>query len=292
MVKKIENLFKKLFIGGEWSIAFKNINHKDYQVKIENNKDYWGADPFLWKYKGDYYLFCEKYLRNKDKGVIGVFKIEENFKLLDMGIVLEENYHLSYPQIFSLNGTIYMIPESSGNHTVDLYKCVEFPMKWVKCKNILRNIYAVDTNTIDINEKIYMITYVYKENVPYLQVYIFDEKFSAKLIYEKKYLVNIGRGAGNIFINQNKLIRPTQNQKQKYGESVIFNEILDIEGYTEKEVGKLTIDDISVIGQNKYKRIHTYNRLDDIEVIDVRSEKFDMFLAYKKMRRRLYNNGR
>jgi hypothetical protein len=44
--------------------------------------------------------------------------------------VLERSYHLSYPFIFRWGSDIFMIPETSDNRTVEVYRAVEFPGKW------------------------------------------------------------------------------------------------------------------------------------------------------------------
>lgn len=38
-----------------------------------------------------------------------------------------------------------MIPESSANKTIELWKCTEFPLKWEKHSNLIENIEAVDS---------------------------------------------------------------------------------------------------------------------------------------------------
>jgi len=44
--------------------------------------------------------------------------------------ILNLDYHLSYPFIFTEDNEIYMIPETSGNKRVEIYRCVGFPKKW------------------------------------------------------------------------------------------------------------------------------------------------------------------
>ena len=108
---------------------------------------------------------------------------------------------------------------------------------------------------------------------------------------KKDYKENTGRGAGNFIINNDSIIRPTQNQKNKYGESVYLKKCtIEKDTYNEEVVSEICIDKIHINGRNEYKRIHTYNMIDNIEVVDVRSETMDLFLVWKKIKRRLYNN--
>ena len=44
--------------------------------------------------------------------------------------VLEEPWHLSYPFLIEWGGDIWMIPESSTNRDIAIYRAVDFPLKW------------------------------------------------------------------------------------------------------------------------------------------------------------------
>ncbi len=294
MIRAIKALFNKAFLGGEWSIAIKREEEKKYRVQNEDHKDYWLADPFLYFYDEKYYLFCEKYLRKKSKGTIGVFEINEDLSITDLGIAIEEQHHLSYPHMFEVGKDLYMIPESSGAKTIDLYICDTFPLGWKKVKTLADNIYAVDSNTFINKGQRYLITYVYQNGIPFVRVYTFDDiSLTINPVCECEYSENVGRGAGNIFRKDGIAIRPTQNQRLKYGESLFFNEI-KFDGYTYSEctVSEMRIENVTTDGKKQYKRIHTYNTLDDLEVVDIRSEKYELFLMVEKIRRRLYNKGR
>lgn len=91
------------------------------------------ADPFLFVHKGVAYLFYETLKRKK--GVLGCFR-RENGVWRDLGLVLEEPWHLSYPQVFEEGGRIFMIPESCdfrggfSRGAVRLYEPTDFPFGW------------------------------------------------------------------------------------------------------------------------------------------------------------------
>ena len=60
---------------------------------------------------------------------ISVIKVDgDNYDFL--GVVLEEDFHLSFPFVFKDGDDIYMVPESSKNSDIRLYKSVDFPLKW------------------------------------------------------------------------------------------------------------------------------------------------------------------
>ena len=94
------------------------------------------ADPFLFAWDGDIWLFFEGMRKGRGdrgiaKGVIGCLR-KEGMSWRYMGVALEEPYHLSYPQIFEDGGSVYMIPETAQAGEVALYEAVDFPLKWRK----------------------------------------------------------------------------------------------------------------------------------------------------------------
>lgn len=100
------------------------------------------ADPFLFRHKGETYLFFEGLYadrgdRGRAKGVIGCLR-QAGDSWIDCGIVLEEPWHLSFPNVFEVDGRVCMIPESGQSGAVSLYECVEFPSRWKKRCDLIR----------------------------------------------------------------------------------------------------------------------------------------------------------
>jgi hypothetical protein len=102
------------------------------------------ADPFVCTRDGRPYIFFEDYYFRERKGKISVATFE-NGAFDFLGVVLDLPYHLSYPYIFEHEGNTYMVPETCGNRTIELWKCTEFPLKWELSKTLMNNISAVDT---------------------------------------------------------------------------------------------------------------------------------------------------
>ena len=89
------------------------------------------ADPFLFANENDgyLYLFYEEE-RLRAKAPICAKRTKDLYHWENLGIVLKEHYHLSYPNVFSINGSIYMLPETHECNAVILYKSVDFPFRW------------------------------------------------------------------------------------------------------------------------------------------------------------------
>lgn len=102
------------------------------------------ADPFVYTRNGQPYIFFEDYYFRERKGKISVAThVNGEFEFL--GVVLDLPYHLSFPYIFEYGDDTYMVPETCGNRTIELWRCAEFPLKWELHATLMKDISAVDT---------------------------------------------------------------------------------------------------------------------------------------------------
>lgn len=280
-------LIKKLLVL-EWHCAIRFCENSDllndgtseFKV-IADTYRYWTADPFLYKKNGEYYLFFEAFDRLKRKGVIGVRKIDgENAGKIS--IIYESEGHLSYPFIYEENGQLYIMPESMEEHKTFRLKCVDFPFKWEYDKDIFKGDY-VDTTALDVNSTKYYISEKVVEKGVFDRVdllYETDDGVIESVNNPIKCDITNARSAGKIFKSGNSFIRPSQDCGEFYGEKLNFNKIEEISNQTYKEtlLKTVTIDRIKTNDCKKYVGIHTYNRLDNIEVIDLKTAgSFNLF---------------
>ena len=84
--------------------------------------EFW-ADPFVFKFKKKKYVFFEKFLKKKNKGIISVCILKNN-KLINFKDILVKKYHLSYPFVFKHKNKIYLIPESYQSKKMEIYQFV------------------------------------------------------------------------------------------------------------------------------------------------------------------------
>ncbi|XP_057979024.1 glucosamine inositolphosphorylceramide transferase 1 [Malania oleifera] len=97
------------------------------------------ADPFLYVQGDTFYLFYETKNSITMQGDIGVAKSDDKGATWQqMGIALDEDWHLSYPYVFDYLGQIYMIPESSQKEELRLYRALNFPLQWTLEKIIIK----------------------------------------------------------------------------------------------------------------------------------------------------------
>jgi len=88
------------------------------------------ADPFLFPDQNRWYMFFEAYDNDTFQGDIGLATSTDGLHWSYDRIVLDEEFHLSYPDVFESNGTYYMLPETHQLNEVRLYRATDFPFKW------------------------------------------------------------------------------------------------------------------------------------------------------------------
>lgn len=116
---------------------------------------YAAADPFGMQVNGTWYVFFEMLVRDGN-AVIAVAKSEDLSVWSLEGVCLRAPHHLSYPYLLEQDGTLYMIPESKSARCVDLYRSVDFPLRWEKVGTLLRGRY-MDASVFRWNGRLWML---------------------------------------------------------------------------------------------------------------------------------------
>ncbi len=258
----------------------RKINNKEENWKIVINKvhfinqpdnSFW-ADPFIVVEKERLYVFFEELDKKTNLGHLSVVELDPDFKIIRKEIILNKEYHLSFPNIFSFQGDYYMIPESSGNNTLSLYKCKNFPHLWQHEMNLFENIKLIDTIWI-YHEGLYWlfankIEEFETENNEKLYIFYSESLFSTEWVEHPENPVIVdakrARNAGQIYKDSGKLYRPSQNCFTSYGSNIMINEIIKLTTteYIEKPIEP-------IIPLNGYIGLHTFNSNNGFQVFDL-----------------------
>jgi hypothetical protein len=270
---------KKYF--DQWILLFKvgnpnktAHNFKDF-IRLLPPKDRFWADPFVVYKNKKYYIFIEELIYKENKGKISVIEMDNEGNHINPEVVLETNYHLSYPFIIEDNGEFFMLPETENNNRIELYKCIEFPRKWELNCVLKDNIKALDS-TILKYDNIYwlftnVVTYSESSSINELHIYYSDTLLSTNWQpHAKNPILNnhhYTRPAGSIFVDNNKIYRPTQNCSKHYGYGMNLREILTLNKheYEEKEVVSVLPD-----WEKDVFSTHTFNFDNQLTVIDAK----------------------
>ena len=251
-------------------IAYRKGGKGDYQI-IEPPPYGWTADPFLVEYKGEIYLFAEIFLYKSERnGKIGYCKYKDG-SFGDWEISMDKHWHLSYPNVFVRDDKLYMVPESYQLEEVAVYELIEFPDRWKKVKTLIDNVEYCDSTFMEYEEKHYMFTYernIDRNKDKGVIYQIVDGKLGEKRIVSTSQ--EGARAAGNIIVDGDKYLRVAQNGVPVYGSGIILYEIDSVwPHYKEHEIKRLKPKDFNPEWENNYIGCHTYNRLGELEVIDL-----------------------
>ena len=96
----------------------------------------------------------------------------------------------------------------------------------------------------------------------------------------------IYRPAGSPVLIDNNYFLPTQYNKRVYGEYIVFREfVIDLNDviFTENNF-IITFDNIS----RENHRMHTYNKIEGLTIIDVYKEKIDLLFVFSWIIRKLF----
>lgn len=219
---------KKVFYSDpfSWVLLFKikeNIDflHNSYSTfnKLQPSKDKFWADPFVISRDDKYFVFVEEFIYAKNKGHISVLELDKEGKLLSVKKLIDKPYHMSYPFVFESEGGYYMIPETGGNRTIDLYKCIDFPGTWIFVKSIMEDVNAVDATLFKYNGKWWLFTVIDEINSsldgsPELFLYFTDNLLSGTWASHPLNPVvsdiRVARPAGKIFFHNGNIYRPSR----------------------------------------------------------------------------------
>lgn len=248
---------------------------------VDPPKDHFWADPFAFEHEGQDWAFFEDYSYKVRRAGIACAPISLSGELGTPLVCLEDPaHHYSYPHIFRAGSEIFMVPEAVDSNCVSLFRCEEFPNRWIKEAVLLEGKF-VDT-TIWEHDGLWwlMTTSAEPSSRAGVLLLFYSESRRGEWHFHPSNPISTdirrNRGGGAILRNGDRMIRTSQACAPSYGYSIGFNEItaLSTQRYEERLV--------RTIGPEHWKGlagIHTYNHAGRVELIDGRTT-----VALKKVR--------
>lgn len=245
-----------------------------FQVLPMDDGWFW-ADPFPWSHQGTEAVFFEAYNFERELGEIHALQLSSDLRIQAQYPVLAGPRHFSYPFLFNWNGQPWMMVESAQSMALTLYRCEEFPARWVPHTTLLEGWRMVDATLHESDGRWWLFACVAEtpfddEGREFNDLFLFhaDSPLGPWLPHAANPVVSgvdNARPAGQLFMDGGRLIRPSQDSGREYGHRMIFNEVtlLNTDAYQERTLGALKPNWAS-----KLRGCHTYNRCGDLEVID------------------------
>jgi hypothetical protein len=234
-------------------------------------KDRFWADPFPIEVEDKYFIFVEEFVYTRNKGHISAIEIDRHGDWKEPVKVLEEDYHLSYPYVFQYEGQWYMIPESSHNNDIHIYRCAAFPNVWEPAGVLLKGLQAVDPTLHRVDGLWWMFVNIGGERVSLndeLHLFYADTPFGPWKPHRRnpvKSDVRSARPAGRLFYRGKDLYRPAQDCSVSYGYAVALNKVfrLNPDEYSERQVAR-----ILPRWRRGIEGVHTFNTAGRLTVVD------------------------
>jgi len=229
------------------------------------------ADPFPITWRGRTFVFFEDLDHRVGKGIISAIEFGDTGPIGEVVPVLEEPWHLSYPFLIEDDGELWMIPESSLNGDVALYRCVRFPDRWERHATLLSGLELADATITRHNGLHYLFgawrdgTGGYSDS---LAIYYAEHLLGPWLPHASNpVLIDRAstRPAGNFVTIDGKLWRPVQDCTAGYGAGLALAEIVELSPTTFRQVVRHSLKPGPLWPGRK---LHTLNRCGRLEVID------------------------
>jgi hypothetical protein len=229
------------------------------------------ADPFLFRHDGRRFIFYEDYDSRRRRAVICYAEIDAGGRRGSPGVALSEDCHLSYPFVFADGDAVYMLPETAGRRTVELYRAARFPDSWTLERVLLRDVAATDATLLRHEGRLWLFVAIAVDGGrPIDELFLFSSE-SLRGEWEPHPLnpvvsdVRCARPAGRVFLRDGHLIRPAQDCSRSYGWRLVFNRIeaLSPSDYRERPIGA-----IEPAPGSGNLRTHSYDSDGVYEVLD------------------------
>jgi hypothetical protein len=235
-------------------------------------KDRYWADPFVLERNGRHFVFFEELPFRTGRAHISMLEIDAQGRASEPVRVLERDYHLSYPFLAEHDGQLYMIPETAQAGTVEVYRCVEFPLRWKLERALMQGVRCVDATFHKGPDRWWMFA-----NAAAPGSRMFDDELH---LYHAPSLlgdwqphrrnpvksdVRGARPAGQLYWQNGALYRPAQICAPLYGSGLSINRVLRLTplDYAERQVERVLPSQADgLLG------VHTINRAGDLTVID------------------------
>lgn len=205
------------------------------------------ADPFLFVREGKLHLFYEFQRRHYGKGEIHMTSTSDLTHWTPDTKVLEEPFHLSFPNVFEDGGNTFMLPETGGDGSIRLYTSSDL-VHWSPYRTIVKDGRPwADSDIVKHDGHYYLFTSIYSRKSIEMHILVSDS-LDGEFIEHPMSPITAdparARNAGSIFRHDGRLYRPVQDCSKGYGKDMSIMEICELTpvNYCEKVAALKILD--------------------------------------------------
>lgn len=214
---------------------FSGLDQLNDLFEIHSPRRFTFADSFYAEEDGRHFIFFEEVDDQHPVGFLSVLEVFKDGTYTEPTAILKLDYHLSYPCVFKIDHDWYMIPETTANKTIELWKCTKFPFVWEQHSVLMDNIEAVDTTPFYHEGLWYLFTSTRRNCKKFgdrLDLFFTENLLQPEWKEHPQNPVCTGklqcRMAGKPFIYKDMLVRPSQDSLKRYGGHIELKRILTL----------------------------------------------------------------
>ena len=253
-----------------------------------SNKAVTKADAFLYSDGEKMSLFYELQNCFNAKGVLIRISTIDGVNWSKPEVALEESFHLSFPNVFDLDGETWMIPETFMAGQVRLYKEDKATGHFILHSILLKGGKYVDSFIYKKEDTYYLFTSIQYDDQSYDLKLLYSDNLSGEYVEHPMSPLSHGkayqRNAGRMVEEGGRLYRPAQECTYYYGQNVHIMEIVELSKTTYKEVPSKM--DIIPLGKGFGIGGHQYSICDfkgrKYVTIDILHKAFNMHIIWQR----------
>lgn len=270
--------YRRFFKQEHWIIGvgagngFQKIHPQWLPLSPKNG---YAADPFCFTRQGNKYVLFEEYDYSTGRGKISLAKLHNDLRVEYTKCVLQKEYHLAYPYIFTWEGEVYMVPETAEAGNVQLYRWMDGEETFAFVQE-LAPIPGVDVSLLHHDGKWWMFCGL-RNGLPNEKLYLY---VADTLLGEyRPHALNpikttpAGSRMGGTFLRLGEhWIRPAQYSVRWYGEKTVFQKITRL---SETEFEEEETDALAPGANGPYRDgAHTFSTDGSFYVLDAKRRGF------------------
>jgi hypothetical protein len=277
----VQQIYRLCYNAPHWRVGWRQMDGRDlfdlkahpqtgwHDLPDDGRRFY--ADPVPLLHKGQVTLFVEDFEHSLGKGIISAVPFGESGPIGAPVPVLEMDCHLSYPFVFEEEGEIWMIPETSGNGTIELLRSTAFPGGWVREAVLVSGVVASDATIVRRGAMWWMFATVrdgggaFSDALHLWSAPDFRGPWTPHRHNPVMIDIASARPAGKMVERGGHLYRPVQDCRRGYGAALALARVtrLDDDGFEQ------TLETLLEPGPAwPGRRLHSLNSAGNLEFID------------------------
>ncbi|MGH7090793.1 MAG: glucosamine inositolphosphorylceramide transferase family protein, partial [Stellaceae bacterium] len=202
------------------------------------------ADPFAAEDRSDV-VMMEEYDYRSAGGRIVALSLEAQSVVPRPIAAFASTQHRSYPYLFTADGTVFCVPETSADNRVMLYRAASYPDKWQRVGTLIDGFAALDSTIFAHDGRWWLVCTSAAPGCEHKLYAWYSETLTGPWRPHRlnpiKEDVTSARPAGRPFPVRGALCRPAQDCSRGYGGAITLNLVVRLTPtcFEEQEIGRI-----------------------------------------------------